>query len=61
MQISTVREGDVVKCNRRGRFFEARVTGKFRGGLNIEPLGRETYTTVKSTEVIDFVSKVPRR
>jgi hypothetical protein len=53
MELTSVRPGDIVRVNKRGRVFEALVLDKRRGELQIEPIQRGiSYTTAAAREVI---------
>jgi hypothetical protein len=53
MQLATVRPGDIVRVDKKGRVFEALVLAKRDGVLEIEPIPRGiSYTTASSPEVI---------
>lgn len=54
MQLRSVKEGDEIKCNVRGRQFEARVDEKLPGreGLRVTPLTPNiNYFTVTASQV----------
>jgi hypothetical protein len=52
MIIAAIKPGDLVRCDRRGRLFEARVTAREPYALAIEPLRPNTnYYSAKSNEV----------
>lgn len=60
MELSRVREGDEIKCNVRGRVFEAVVEEKLPGQLRIKPLSRGiTYFTVTARDVEKVLRKRP--
>lgn len=54
MTISTVRPGDVVLVDRKGRRFHAVVTGTpARGAVDIEPIdSRVSYYSARSREIV---------
>ena len=62
MNISTVRPGDIVRCDVRGDQFFAEVTEKSDGELTLAPVGR-TFLPVyraKSRQVIAHYRKSKR-
>ena len=64
MELASVRPGDIVRVNKKGRVFEAFVLRKRKGELEIEPIQRGiTYTTASAREVICHWAKRgrPRR
>jgi hypothetical protein len=53
MQLATVRPGDIVRVDKKGRVFEAFVLAKSDGVLEIDPIPRGiSYTTASAREVI---------
>ena len=53
MQLATVKPGDIVRVDKKGRVFEAFVLAKRDGVLEIEPIQRGiSYTTASAREVI---------
>jgi hypothetical protein len=64
MQLRSVREGDTVQCNVRGRVFDALVEEKLPGreGVRVTPLAKNiSYFKVKSNQIRRIVEKGPRR
>lgn len=58
MQLSSIRPGDLVKCDVRGQAFFAEVSDRERGALLIQPVSRVvTYRRVKAREVIAHYRK----
>jgi hypothetical protein len=52
MRLASVRIGDVVLVNHRGRRFHAEVTDRLQGGLAIRPIdSRFTWRTCTAREV----------
>jgi hypothetical protein len=53
MQLATVRPGDIVRVDKKGRVFEAFVLAKRDRVVDIEPIPRGiSYTTASAREVI---------
>jgi hypothetical protein len=53
MELATVRPGDIVRVDKKGRVFEAFVLAKRDGVLEIEPIQRGiSYTTASAREVV---------
>ena len=53
MELASIRPGDIVRVDKKGRVFEAFVLAKRRGGLEIEPIQRGiSYTSASAREVV---------
>ncbi len=53
MELASIRPGDIVRVDKKGRVFEAFVLEKHKGGLEIEPIQRGvSYTSASAREVI---------
>lgn len=58
MQISGVKPGDIVKCDRKGQVFFAEVTATAKGRLEIEPINKViTWREVTARQVIAHYRK----
>lgn len=57
MTLSSVRVGDIVHVDKKGRLFFALVEGKGERQLTIAPLCRETYRECTAREVIGLYRK----
>lgn len=57
MNLSSVREGDIVECDIKGRRFFAHVRGKDATGVAITPITRETWRHVTAQQVIGHYRK----
>lgn len=58
MELAKVKEGDVVKINKKGRIFIAEITEKSRGQVNFKALSPNiSYTTATAREVIGHYTK----
>jgi hypothetical protein len=62
MTLGTVRVGDVVLADRKGRRFFALVTGKRQRELEVEPIDRRVnYHHIRAREVVEVWHKRRRR
>lgn len=63
MNISTVRPGDLVRCDVRGEKFVAEVREKEDGVLKIDPIGRSFIPAyhVRSRQVVEHWRRAGRR
>ena len=53
MELASIRPGDIVRVDKKGRVFEAFVLEKHKGGLEIEPIQRGvSYTSASAREVV---------
>lgn len=58
MTLGSVRVGDIVLVDRKGRRFHAIVTAKGQRELEVQPIERAiTYRTVKAREVLELWRK----
>lgn len=58
MQLSGIKPGDIVKCDRKGQSFFAEVTAKDRGRLEVAPLNRAvTWREVTARQVVAHYRK----
>jgi hypothetical protein len=54
MRMRSIRPGDLVKVDKRGRVFYARVLAPVDGGLSLEPLDRRiSWRQASAREVVD--------
>lgn len=55
MRTRSIQPGDIVYCDKGGRFFHAKVTGTGAAGtLTVEPIERNiSYRQVKASEIAD--------
>lgn len=58
MRITSIKPGDIVCCNKKGRLFHAKVTGAGAGGtLLVAPIERNiSYRHVGASEIADHWS-----
>lgn len=62
MELASIRPGDIVRVDKKGRGFEAFVLEKHKGGLEIEPIQRGvTYTSASAREVVCHWAQRGRR
>ena len=63
MNISTVRPGDLVRCDVRGEKFVAEVADKAEGVLTLEPVGRSFLPAyhVNARQVVEHWRRAGRR
>ncbi len=62
MELASIRPGDIVRVDKKGRVFEAFVLGKHKGELEIEPIQRGvTYTSASAREVVCHWAQRGRR
>lgn len=63
MQLSGVREGDIVEIDKKGRYFFAFVEGKDDGILQIQPMknANVSYYTATAREVVGHYKKMRSR
>jgi hypothetical protein len=60
--LRTIKEGDTVQCNVRGRIFQAVVKEKIQRGLRVEPFNSNiTYYRVKSHQVERVITTQGKR
>lgn len=60
MNLTSIKPGDTVECNVRGRIFNAEVLEKTELGLRIQPPPNHTYHNVTSRQVRKRVAKAPK-
>jgi hypothetical protein len=62
MRISSVRTGDIVYANKRGRLFHGKVVGiEADGILVVEPIERNiSYRHVDASEIIEHWARSPK-
>lgn len=62
MPISSVRTGDIVYANKRGRLFHAKVVGiQADGTLVVEPIERNiSYRHIDASEITEHWARSPR-
>ena len=58
MRLASIKPGDIVACNKKGRLFHAKVTGAGAGGtLLVAPIERNvSYRHVGASEITDHWS-----
>jgi mevalonate kinase len=58
MRLSSIKPGDIVRCNKKGRLFHAKVTGAGVGGtLIVAPIERNiSYRHIAASEIADHWS-----
>ncbi len=62
MELASIRPGDIVRVDKKGRVFEAFVLEKHKVGLEIEPIGRGvSYTSASAREVVCHWAQRGRR
>jgi hypothetical protein len=62
MRLASIKPGDIVACNRKGRLFHAKVTGAGAAGtLLVAPIERNiSYRHVSASEITDHWSHSAR-
>ena len=62
MELASIRPGDIVRVDKKGRVFEAFVLEKHKGALEIEPSQRGvSYTGASAREVVCHWAQRGRR